>query len=408
MAPLASSYDVNSGDQAVLAVSLTETQTTDIKFGIVRRNSADERWKTLIGVVEITQELDGEMKSEYMSFNGGTFDADDYFIPADVSRDVARDGTTYVGSGTGQRFNRNANVRLVNFHTNFNQKLNTDRDDGMASGIKLWFASTANYIRAVGNDLFLKDGNNAEISLSTLAAAAGVDNKFRISNLDTTSGTFEEKIIEGDGLSLTKTNPGANETMTAAVNLKSNGGLMFEAGELKVDPAAVSVVPTGSVFAWLIDAAPTGYLLCYGQTVSRTTYSTLYALIGDTYGAGDGTTTFNLPDMRGRVLVGQDDMGGTAASRLTLVKGHDASTLGNTFGVEKHALSTGEMPSHSHGMNIRTGSGNNGNNNMSLDSSDISSTLADAGGRVTSNASGSNEEHENVQPSIVINYIIKT
>ena len=89
-------------------------------------------------------------------------------------------------------------------------------------------------------------------------------------------------------------------------------------------------------------AAQSGWLLCYGQAISRTTYSALYAAIGTTYGAGDGSTTFNLPDCRGRVLAGADNMGGVAAGRLT---GYTIAVAG---GEQTHTLATTEMPSHNH------------------------------------------------------------
>jgi microcystin-dependent protein len=78
--------------------------------------------------------------------------------------------------------------------------------------------------------------------------------------------------------------------------------------------------------------APSGWLLCYGQAVSRSTYSALFAKIGTTYGAGDGSTTFNLPDCRGRVAAGKDNMGGTSANRLTAPVNGD--TLGAAGGSE--------------------------------------------------------------------------
>lgn len=62
---------------------------------------------------------------------------------------------------------------------------------------------------------------------------------------------------------------------------------------------------------------PPGWLLSYGQAVSRTTYKNLWAAVGTTYGSGDGSTTFNLPDCRGRSLAGRDNMGGVAAGRIT-------------------------------------------------------------------------------------------
>ncbi len=77
------------------------------------------------------------------------------------------------------------------------------------------------------------------------------------------------------------------------------------------------LVPIGSILAYSGASAPTGWVLCDGAAISRTTYATLFAAIGTSFGTGDGSTTFNVPDLRGRVLVGKDDMGGTAASRVT-------------------------------------------------------------------------------------------
>lgn len=105
---------------------------------------------------------------------------------------------------------------------------------------------------------------------------------------------------------------------------------LFETGDLKptarANPAA-------------------GWLLCDGAAVSRSTYSALFAAIGTAFGVGDGATTFNVPDMRGRVPVGVDG----AAGRLTT-----NDELGKSGGAEKHTLSTAEMPSHLHGVNLGT------------------------------------------------------
>ena len=74
---------------------------------------------------------------------------------------------------------------------------------------------------------------------------------------------------------------------------------------------------TGSTLDFTASTAPGGFILPYGQAISRTTYAGLFAVLGTTYGTGDGSTTFNLPDYRGRVSAGKDDMGGSAASRLS-------------------------------------------------------------------------------------------
>lgn len=86
---------------------------------------------------------------------------------------------------------------------------------------------------------------------------------------------------------------------------------------------ASTAVPTGVVVMWTTATAPTGWLLCDGSAVSRSTYSGLFAVIGTTYGSGDGSTTFNLPDLRQRFVLGTADSG-------------TGSTLGGTGGSIDH------------------------------------------------------------------------
>jgi microcystin-dependent protein len=109
---------------------------------------------------------------------------------------------------------------------------------------------------------------------------------------------------------------------------------------------AETVSPIGTIVSYAFSTAPTGWLLCAGQPVSRTTYANLHTLMandGYPYGNGDGSTTFNVPDLRGRVIAGLDNMGGTDAGRLSW-----ANTLGTTGGAQTHTLTTAEMPSHTH------------------------------------------------------------
>jgi microcystin-dependent protein len=96
---------------------------------------------------------------------------------------------------------------------------------------------------------------------------------------------------------------------------------------------------TGEVKPFAGTAAPAGYLLCFGQAISRTNYVGLFTVLGTTYGAGDGSTTFNLPDLRGRVAAGLDNMGGSAAGRLSAVIG--GTILGAAGGSERSAAMDG-------------------------------------------------------------------
>jgi microcystin-dependent protein len=107
------------------------------------------------------------------------------------------------------------------------------------------------------------------------------------------------------------------------------------------------IVPIGGTIDYAGAGDPVGgfFLLADGRALSRTAYSALYTAIGTTYGVGDGSTTFNLPDLRGRSSIGPDNMG-TGAGAANRVATNNAR--GNVGGEEKHTLTVGEMPTHSH------------------------------------------------------------
>lgn len=111
----------------------------------------------------------------------------------------------------------------------------------------------------------------------------------------------------------------------------------------------VANLPTGAVTPYAGSTAPAGWLFCYGQAVSRTTYAALFAVTSTLYGVGDGSTTFNLPDLRGRTAFGDDNMGGSTAGRVTSAgSGITGTTLGATGGSESKTLTTTELPAHTH------------------------------------------------------------
>jgi microcystin-dependent protein len=220
---------------------------------------------------------------------------------------------------------------------------------------------------------------------------------------------------------------------------------------------------TGTVLDFAGAVAPAGWLLCDGSSVSRTTYANLFAVIGITHGSGDGSTTFSLPDGRGRVAAGKDNMGGTSAGRLvvnlngtttagsavvtglastanlsvgmgvfgatmpgsaiiasidsatqvTLNTGvgvtagpatalrfgmMDATALGATGGTQAHKLVASQMPAHTHQYGAVTNTGASG--------------IAGGTGYTTpltaSGSTGGDQAHPNVQPTLILNKIIKT
>lgn len=167
-------------------------------------------------------------------------------------------------------------------------------------------------------------------------------------------------------------------------------------------------VPIATILPYAGATAPTKYALCYGQAISRTTYAALFTAIGTTYGTGDGSTTFNLPDLRGRVPAGQDDMGGTSANRLTgQTGGVNGDTLGGVGGTETHKLTVTEMPAHTHGPDTSLASSFYGD----YAAGGLNGGRPTGGGTqlrmMTTGSTGGGGAHNNMQPTIILNYIIK-
>jgi microcystin-dependent protein len=165
-------------------------------------------------------------------------------------------------------------------------------------------------------------------------------------------------------------------------------------------------IPSGSVMPYAGSSAPTGWLLCSGAAVSRTTYAALFAVVGTTYGSGDGSTTFNLPDMRGRLAAGVDNMGGTAANRITAAgSGITGTTLGAAGGAEDVTLATSDIPSHEH-PGKRMGGASGSTSYYSVTSNGSGTAFYDRTGFIQNTGGGT--AHNNTQPTIMLNYIIKT
>jgi microcystin-dependent protein len=153
--------------------------------------------------------------------------------------------------------------------------------------------------------------------------------------------------------------------------------------------------------------APTGWALCNGQTMSISQYSALFALLGTTYG-GNGTTTFNLPDLQGRVPIHWGNGAGLSPY-----------VIGTKGGAENVALLSNQMPMHNHMVNVNNQNGGNsdptngilavGNTggrtptvNLDYTTSAATGTLAPAAVSVA----GGNVPHPNIQPYLTVNFII--
>lgn len=150
-------------------------------------------------------------------------------------------------------------------------------------------------------------------------------------------------------------------------------------------------LPVGSILAYSSTTIPTNWLLCDGRAISRTEYSLLFSIIGTTYGVGDGSTTFNLPNLKGRVPVGVD-------SSQT-----EFATLGQVGGEKTHTLTVDEMPSHQHELTIDSDEGPY--RASGVDWMTGSAMRHYAGDMIAS--TGGDQPHNILQPYQTTNYIIK-
>lgn len=143
--------------------------------------------------------------------------------------------------------------------------------------------------------------------------------------------------------------------------------------------------------------APSGWLMCYGQSISKTTYSYLFAVIGYTYGGGGDS--FNVPDLRGRIAIGLDNIGGSSANRLTTTYTPNKDTLGGGVGEESHSLTIPELPAHKHSSSAYS--------NISFSGGSFVAPVTPGITTFDTNETGSNVPHNNIQPGLMVNWIIK-
>lgn len=241
------------------------------------------------------------------------------------------------------------------------------------------------------------------------ALSGSYDVKVTVSDLLDSSEAVASINSGYPGIYLKRLDDNSNACYQVGVNCVPDealgNGLHVAGSSITLNGREVTGAPVGSVMGWCTDTAPEDWLLLDGRAVSRTAYPALFAVLGSTYGAGDGSSTFNLPDMRGRVAVGK-----STASEF--------STLGKKGGAATHTLTTSELPAHTHGSAgahthtiPNTANGINGSAVRAesfANASDSGRNLkTGSAGAHTHTSVGGGSAHNNLQPYMVLNYIIK-
>ena len=164
----------------------------------------------------------------------------------------------------------------------------------------------------------------------------------------------------------------------------TNGGFLQTDGSGNLSFSIVAGVPSGSVFCMAVVSIPTGYLECNGAAVSRTTYSALFAIIGVNYGSGNGSSTFNVPDLRGEFVRGVDRGRGVDSGRNV------ATSQGGQNASHNHtATTTGSVGNHRHTYAFAQGSNGGVGNNFG--GSGITSVSQSGGNLAELEQSGGND-----------------
>ena len=186
----------------------------------------------------------------------------------------------------------------------------------------------------------------------------------------------------------------------------------YEATKYDFDAAnltGIELIPTATIVPWTAASIPTGFLECNGADVSRSTYSALFAEIGTTYGSGDGSSTFGLPDLQDKCCIsksGTKALGSTGGANTVTATGNVGGSTANA------TLSTAQLASHLH--TVGSGSGGRGGNNAlgSSQTGGANSNLQNTGSgqghshNMTANFSG--DATSVLQPYLTLIYIIKT
>jgi microcystin-dependent protein len=248
---------------------------------------------------------------------------------------------------------------------------------------------TVDNLGTSSNDVVDGNGN----FLETFTQATGAVNYINLAN----AATGNSPIVTGTG---GDTNVGLNFNVkgSGAINLNANtnisGNLAVTGTSSFTGAASFTVPPSGALpsgfgMDYYGTSVPSGWLECNGQVISRSVYSGIFTAIGTTFGAGDGSTTFALPDFSRRVAVGR---GGSGTATL-------ANTVGATGGEETHVLTTPEIPAHTHTYTSATFASQYGTGAVSAANSTSAGTV---GG-----STGGGGAHNNIQPSVVVMKLIK-
>lgn len=327
------------------------------------------------------------------------------YISDSTTKKEAAVGGNFTRVGIGNRVENGIASMMSNVtHYEIGELVATvSADVGLAGNARLYLNKSNNQTSADFIDVGIPPTNGSVVN--TMIAIGGVTGdrvNFAFSTEDGNSGANAQlKISSSDGKN-TALALGTGNTTSNVSLVKLHGGLAHKAGVsildqtgVKYAPVAANLIsqstiqgtdtdvaplmPAGSIIMWGGSSAPSGWVLCNGGAINRTTYAALFAILGTTYGNGDGSTTFNVPNTKDVVVIGAGDNNGR----------------GTGSGTQFASSQTSTTASGSASLSTTTGS-------ASVGAKDAGSITV-----LTSVSSGGHTHNYRI-PSVVITYIIKT
>lgn len=339
--------------------NIVEPKVANLRYDKTYRAKVTEKVDAGIYKVEVN-------RAEYqLKYNGDLSVGDIVRVKAPLNNfsDIYIEAEPSTGGGSGGTSNYNDLFNKPILNTNNTEAQSVEEEETVKGIVKLHKVSkTGNY-----NDLNNKPSLDfipiSEKGVANGVATLGTNSKLVSSQLPIASNNVLGAIKVGANL---------NITSDGTLNVLTSSGTVSD------------TLPIGSIVEWGSDAAPENWLICNGQELKRNEYPDLFAAIGTTYGEGDGSTTFNLPNMASKFPIGYNS------------SDSDFNSLGKTGGEKEHTLTLGELPS---------------NPILTTNASSIATDGYIMRGSYTSvsnyNVGGNGEAHNNMPPYLVVNYIIK-
>ena len=354
--------------------------------------------------------------------NGVTTDAVDFGVYGNYNSDPGSANTTaYSGF-----FRDASDSGKIKFYTGLQAEptttVNTSGTGYAAATVVTGTVETSTITSPDTNgNIAITPNGTGEVDISKVDIDSGAIDGTTIGANSAAAGTFSQVTL-ASGASVTSILDEDNFASDSATALATQQSI-----KAYIASQTSASTPAGVIVPYAGTSAPTGYQFCNGQDLNTFTFKDLHAAISNTYGGtaysagvtdqSGVSTTFKVQDLRGRVIAGLDNMGSTTSQdHLTNFSGGvDGDTLGATGGSEKHRLQETEsgLVSHTHAdsFSINQRNGNNQNSGLSgfTASADANSLSNPISGSVTAvPGAQAATAHNNVQPTIILNYIIKT